>query len=74
MLMRRAARLPGDLLDVLSLRIGAGMPYGEIGEALGIPEGTARSRMHAALKVLRSELGIESSKSGKERRKNERGT
>ena len=33
------------------------MRYHEISEVLGIPEGTVKSRMHAAVRRLRSVLG-----------------
>ena len=42
------------------------MPHGEIGQILGIPEGTARRRMHTALGMLRQEMGVQVAK--KERR------
>ncbi len=58
-LMRRVTRLPVQMIDVVSLRISAGMSYGEIGIMLGIPEGTARSRMHGALQILRADAGIQ---------------
>lgn len=57
-LARVIPQLPEKLLDVLSLRIGSGMPYGEISEVLGIPVGTARRRMHTALNILRAKLGM----------------
>jgi len=66
-LMRLASRLPEHLLDVVSLRIGSGMPYGEIGEVLGIPEGTARSRMHSAVRILREKIGLETQGQGGKR-------
>jgi RNA polymerase sigma-70 factor (ECF subfamily) len=52
--------------EVVSLRIGSNMPYGEIGELLGIPEGTARSRMHNAIATLRERLGMNTPQSEKE--------
>jgi len=57
-LMRLVARLPETMREVVSLRIGSGMSYGEIAEILGIPDGTARSRMHNALGVLRRQIGL----------------
>ncbi|UCF07090.1 MAG: sigma-70 family RNA polymerase sigma factor [bacterium] len=57
-LYRLVSRLPEHMCEVVSLRIGSGMPYAEIGEMLGIPEGTARSRMHNAIGLLRDKLGI----------------
>lgn len=53
-LTRLVSRLPVAMREVVSLRAGADMSYGEIAEVLGIPEGTARSRMHNALRLLRS--------------------
>lgn len=56
-LVRLVSHLPEHMREVVSLRIGGGLPYGEIAEMLGIPEGTARSRMHYAVKVLREKVG-----------------
>lgn len=61
-IMRHAARLPEAMREVLSLRIGSDLPYSEIGVILNIPEGTARSRMHSALSVLRQKMGLQKSK------------
>ena len=58
-LFRLASCLPEHLLDVFSLRISSGMAFGEIAEILGIPEGTARRRMHSALGILRSKIGMQ---------------
>ncbi len=71
-LFQLAAHLPEHLLDVFSLRIGSGMTFGEIAEILGIPEGTARSRMHNALGILRAEIGLKISSQVK-RSKDEEG-
>lgn len=57
-LMREVAKLPRELREVVSLRIGSILPYGEIGNLLGIPEGTARSRMHTALNLLKERMGM----------------
>ncbi|MDD3642885.1 MAG: RNA polymerase sigma factor [Candidatus Krumholzibacteria bacterium] len=65
-LVRLVAALPGHLREVVSLRIGSGLPYGEIGEILGVPEGTARSRMHSAVVDLRASLGVVVSEQDKE--------
>jgi RNA polymerase sigma-70 factor (ECF subfamily) len=64
-LYRLVGQLPEHMCEVVSLRIGSGMPYAEIGETLGIPEGTARSRMHNAIGLLRDKLGIRVSKEEK---------
>jgi RNA polymerase sigma-70 factor (ECF subfamily) len=57
-LMRAAAQLPLQLREVVSLRIGSELPYGEIAEMLGIPEGTARSRMHSAMNYLKAKMEV----------------
>ena len=66
-LMRLVASLPELLREVVFLRIGADLPYGEIGDILGIPEGTARSRMHNAIASLKERLGVADPESKKER-------
>jgi RNA polymerase sigma-70 factor (ECF subfamily) len=50
------ARLSDPIKQVVSLRIGADLPFAEIAEVLGIPEGTARRRMHTAVQTLRSQI------------------
>lgn len=57
-LVRLVAALPEQMREVVSLRIGSDLSYAEIGEILGIPDGTARSRMHSALGALRQQLGV----------------
>ena len=57
-LTRMVAGLPVQMREVVSLRVGSDMSYGEIAEILGIPVGTARSRMHNAIKTLREKAGI----------------
>lgn len=53
----RAMRgLSGKLRAVVVLRYYWDMSYGEIAETLGIPLGTVKSRLNAALYVLREEL------------------
>lgn len=61
-LMQLVSRLPDPVREVVSLRIGGDLPYCEIADMLGIPEGTARSRMHTALNVLRRTIGLRQSK------------
>ena len=56
-LTRLVAGLPLQMREVVSLRVGSDMSYGEIAEVLGIPEGTARSRMHNAIKALKDRAG-----------------
>lgn len=49
--------LPQGQRDVFVLANHQEMRYHEISEVLGIPEGTVKSRMHAAVRRLRSLLG-----------------
>jgi RNA polymerase sigma factor (sigma-70 family) len=65
-LMRLVSSLPEPLREVVFLRIGSDLPYAEIGGILGIPEGTARRRMHEALEGLREMLGVAGPESKKE--------
>lgn len=55
-LMDSLASLPLPLREVVVLRYVHGYQLAEIAEIVGIPEGTARSRHHSALKKLRIEL------------------
>lgn len=48
--------LPVGLRVVVVLRYYAGLDATEIGDALGIPPGTVRSRLHRALEQLRERL------------------
>ena len=47
------AKLPEGLRLVVVMGIYQNLPYAEIGEALKIPEGTVKSRMFNALRLLR---------------------
>jgi RNA polymerase sigma factor (sigma-70 family) len=51
------AGLDADQRDVLLLITWAGLTYDQAAEALGIPEGTVRSRMNRARTRLRAALG-----------------
>lgn len=53
----RLAELPERLRQTLLLRYYDGMSEPEIAEALGIARGTVKSRLHAAVAVLRRSLG-----------------
>jgi RNA polymerase sigma-70 factor (ECF subfamily) len=53
LLMQLVAALPAAMRDVVSLRVGSDLAYREIAVLLGIPEATARSRMHGAVNLLR---------------------
>lgn len=57
-LMGLVTALPVRMREVVSLRVGSEMSYGDIAEVLGIPEGTARSRMHNAIEMLRERAGL----------------
>jgi RNA polymerase sigma-70 factor (ECF subfamily) len=48
--------LPPDLQIVAALALLEEQPYAEIADALGIPEGTVKSRVFRATRVLREEL------------------
>ena len=49
-------RLPDRYRDVVALRYTTDMTFGELAEALGIPENTARIRFHRAKSLLRAAL------------------
>jgi RNA polymerase sigma-70 factor (ECF subfamily) len=55
-LERLVAGLPEAQRQVVLLRFGAQMRLEEIAEALAIPPGTVKSRLHNALKTLRNNL------------------
>lgn len=49
--------LPDEQREVFVMRQVSGMSFREIGEALGVPENTIKSRMRYALEKLREQLG-----------------
>ena len=49
-------KLPPRLRIVATLALIEGQSYAEIGEALGLPPGTVKSRVFRAVKTLRKEL------------------
>lgn len=49
----RLLRLPDRLREVLVLRFYEGFDEAEMADALGIPRGTVKSRLHAAIGALR---------------------
>ena len=55
-IQRAVSRLPEGQRVVLLLGAQEGIKYSEIGEMLGIPEGTVKSRMHSAVHALRDAL------------------
>ena len=48
--------LGAEQREVIWLRFTADLSYAEIGQALGIPPGTVRSRLHRGLKAIRQKL------------------
>lgn len=50
---RAVARLPAGLRDVVELGVFQDLPYAQVGEILGIPVGTVKSRMFNALRKLK---------------------
>ena len=54
---RAVARLSPALRDVVELGVFQDLPYAEVGEILGIPTGTVKSRMFNALRKLKEMLG-----------------
>jgi RNA polymerase sigma-70 factor (ECF subfamily) len=57
-LRERVAELPENMRAVLLLRYYEGMSEAEMAEALDVPRGTVKSRLHAALRRLRGEYGV----------------
>lgn len=51
----RLLRLPDRLREVLVLRFYEGFDEAEMAQALGIPRGTVKSRLHAAIGALRQD-------------------
>ncbi|MDQ0991635.1 RNA polymerase sigma factor (sigma-70 family) [Streptomyces sp. V3I7] len=51
------AALPARHRDVLLLVAWGGLGYEEVAQALGVPIGTVRSRLHRARSKLREALG-----------------
>lgn len=67
-LVRRAfARLPVDQRAVVVLHYYAGLELVDVASALAIPAGTARSRLHHALRRLRMVVGATEPAGSKER-------
>ena len=49
--------LKAEQSQVIHLRFAAGLSYAQIAQALGIPIGTVRSRLHRGLKDIREHIG-----------------
>jgi RNA polymerase sigma-70 factor (ECF subfamily) len=52
-----ARNLKAEHSQVIHMRFAAGLSYAEIAEAIGVPIGTVRSRLHRGLKGIREEIG-----------------
>jgi RNA polymerase sigma-70 factor, ECF subfamily len=63
-LERGFRRLPTDQRAVVVLHHYLGMPLTEVAQALGIPDGTARSRLHYATRRLRLALEADATEPG----------
>ncbi|NIP85193.1 MAG: sigma-70 family RNA polymerase sigma factor [Planctomycetales bacterium] len=55
-LREATARLPGKLREIIKLVYFEGLKYREAAEALSLPLGTLKSRMHRALRLLGQDL------------------
>jgi RNA polymerase sigma-70 factor, ECF subfamily len=56
-------KLPPKLSAVAMLALVEQLPHAEIADALGVPVGTVKSRLHRALQALRSQLRAQGIKS-----------
>lgn len=65
-------RLPEIQRSVLALAGGQGMKYEQVALALGIPVGTVKSRVHAAVANLRRFMGVPDERAAGEETKRER--
>ena len=54
---RALSVLSDELRIVVIMRFWGDMPLAEIAERLGIPVGTVKSRLHAAMQALRRRIG-----------------
>ncbi|WP_246070533.1 sigma-70 family RNA polymerase sigma factor [Paenibacillus kobensis] len=57
-LLQQVECLPAKLREVIVLRYYQECSYEEIAEALNVPEGTVKSRLHSAIAKLRSQIKI----------------
>jgi RNA polymerase sigma-70 factor (ECF subfamily) len=55
---RRLALLPERLREVLVLRYFEDLGEREIAEIVGVPAGTVKSRLHAAVRTLRGQIEV----------------
>jgi RNA polymerase sigma-70 factor (ECF subfamily) len=49
--------LKAEHSQVIHMRFAAGLSYAEIAQAIGVPIGTVRSRLHRGLKDIREKIG-----------------
>ncbi len=56
MVWQAVGDLPTEYQEVVHLRFAGQLSYAEIAEALGVPVGTVRSRLHRGLKALRERI------------------
>jgi RNA polymerase sigma-70 factor (ECF subfamily) len=53
------AALPEAMRQVVELGVYQDLPYAEVARILGIPEGTVKSRMYHAIRMLRERLEVD---------------
>jgi RNA polymerase sigma factor (sigma-70 family) len=58
-LERLLGRLPIDQRTIIVLHFYVGLPLTEAADVIGIPHGTAKSRLHRGLQAMRSQMGVE---------------
>ncbi|MCU0723805.1 MAG: RNA polymerase sigma factor [Planctomycetes bacterium] len=56
--LRAIESLPPDARETIALKVERDLTYAEIGEILGVPEGTVKSRLHNALELVRKKMGL----------------
>jgi RNA polymerase sigma factor (sigma-70 family) len=56
--LRGLEGLPPDAREVIALKVERDLTYAEIGDILGVPEGTVKSRLHNALELVRKRMGL----------------
>jgi RNA polymerase sigma-70 factor (ECF subfamily) len=59
LLDRALLRLDIDLRAIVVLHYYLGMPLPDVAQTIGIPLGTAKSRLHRSLVALRADLGVD---------------
>lgn len=74
LLVEAIRRLPPKHREVLSLIVGQGLSYPEVARILDIPLGTVKSRVHAAVRLLRGRWENERRRASRARRGREGGS